>query len=142
RFSMGLITDIGDPSLETRMAILQHKAGLENVNLPDEVCAFIAERVASNVRELEGALNRLLAFCNFNQGMPTVEVASRLLNDFITQDGVRPQMSLKQIMGVVSEYFNVSEALLLSPNRSKRVALARMVVMYLAREYTNLTLSQ
>jgi chromosomal replication initiator protein len=142
RFSMGLVADIGDPSLETRMAILQRKAELESVNLPDEVCAFIAERVASNVRELEGALNRLLAFCNFNQGLPTVEVAARVLKDFISQDGVRPQMSLKQIMGVVSEYFNVSEALLLSPNRSKRVALARMIVMYLAREYTNLTLSQ
>jgi chromosomal replication initiator protein len=142
RFSMGLVADIGDPSLETRMAILQRKAELENVHLPDEVCAFIAERVASNVRELEGALNRLLAFCNFSQGLPTVEVAARVLKDFISQEGVRPQLSLKQIMGVVSEYFNVSEVLLLSPNRSKRVALARMIVMYLSREYTNLTLSQ
>jgi chromosomal replication initiator protein len=142
RFSMGLVADIGDPSLETRVAILQRKAELENVHLPDEVCHYIAERVASNVRELEGALNRLLAFCNFNQGLPTVEVAAKLLKDFVSQEGVRTQLTLKQIMGVVSEYFNVSEALLLSPNRSKRVALARMIVMYFSREYTNLTLSQ
>jgi chromosomal replication initiator protein len=142
RFSMGLVADIGDPSLETRMAILQRKAELESIHLPDEVCVFIAERVNSNVRELEGALNRLLAFCNFSQGLPTVEVAARVLKDFINQEGVRPQLTLKQIMNVVSEYFNVSENLLLSPNRSKRVALARMMVMYLAREYTNLTLSQ
>jgi chromosomal replication initiator protein len=142
RFSMGLVADIGDPSLETRMAILQRKSEMENIHLPDEVCAYIAERVNSNVRELEGALNRLLAFCNFGQQLPTVEVAARVLKDFISQEGVRPQLTLKQIMSVVSEYFNVSESLLLSPNRSKRVALARMMVMYLAREFTNLTLSQ
>ena len=142
RFAMGLVADIGDPSLETRMAILQKKAELEKVELPGDVCHYIAERVSSNVRELEGALIRLLAFCDFAKSAPTLEVAARVLADFVDSGGVRPQLNLKQIMGVVSEYFNVSELLLLSPNRSKRVALARMVVMYLAREYTNLTLSQ
>ena len=142
RFAMGLVADIGEPSLETRVAILRQKAELEQVELPDEVCHFIAERVAGNVRELEGALIKLLAFAGFTQSAPTVEVAARVLTDFIDTGGLRPQLSLKQIMGVASEYFNVSEQLLLSPNRSKRVALARMAVMYLAREYTNLTLSQ
>jgi chromosomal replication initiator protein len=142
RFAMGLVADIGEPSLETRMAILQKKAELERVHLPGEVCHFIAERVSSNVRELEGALIRLLAFCDFSSAPPTVETAARVLADFIDTGGVRPQLSMKQIKGVVSDYFNVSEQLLLSPNRSKRVALARMVVMYLAREYTNMTLSQ
>jgi chromosomal replication initiator protein len=142
RFAMGLVADIGDPSLETRMAILQKKAELERVQLPGDVCHFIAERVESNVRELEGALIRLLAFCDFSSAPPTVEVAARVLSDFIDTGGVRQQLSIKQIMNVASDYFNVSMPLLLSPNRSKRVALARMVVMYLAREYTNLTLSQ
>jgi chromosomal replication initiator protein len=142
RFSMGLIADIGDPSLETRMAILGKKAELEQVELPADVCHFIAERVSSNVRELEGALIRLMAFCDFSKSAPTVEVAARVLADFVDDGGVRPQLNIRQIMGVVGEYFNVSETLLLSPNRSKRVALARMAVMYLAREYTNLTLSQ
>lgn len=142
RFASGLVCDIGDPSLETRMAILQAKAELEHVRLPQEVCQFIAERVSSNVRELEGALIRLLAFCDFSKSTPTVELAARVLSDIIEVGGMRPQLSMKQIMGVVSEYFNVTEALLLSPNRSKRIALARMVVMYFAREYTNLTLSQ
>jgi chromosomal replication initiator protein len=142
RFASGLVCDIGDPSLETRIAILQRKAELEHVSLPADVCAFIAERVSSNVRELEGALIRLLAFCDFSHSTPTVEVAARVLADFIDTGGMRTQLTLKQILGVVSEYFNVSEQLLLSPNRSKRVALARMVVMYLSREYTNLTLSQ
>jgi chromosomal replication initiator protein len=142
RFAMGLVADIGDPSLETRMAILQKKAELEQVTLPSEVCHYIAERVSGNVRELEGALIRLMAFCDFAHSTPDVEVASRVLADFVDAGGVRPQLSIKQIITVVAEYFNVSEQLLLSPNRSKRVALARMVVMYLAREHTNLTLSQ
>lgn len=142
RFASGLVCDIGDPSLETRMAILQAKAELEHIRLPQEVCQFIAERVSSNVRELEGALIRLLAFCDFSKSTPSVELAARVLSDIIEVGGMRPQLSMKQIMGVVSEYFNVTETLLLSPNRSKRIALARMVVMYFAREYTNLTLSQ
>jgi len=142
RFAMGLVADIGDPSLETRVAILKQKAELEKVHLPQEVCHFIAERVSSKVRELAGALIRLLAFCDFTKSSPNVELASRVLADFIDTGGVRPQLSLKQISSVVGDYFNVSEQQLLSPNRSKRVALARMVVMYLAREYTNLTLSQ
>lgn len=142
RFAHGLVCDIGDPSLETRIAILQQKAALEKVELPPAVCSFIAERVSSNVRELEGALIRLLAFCDINKSLPSVEVASRVLADYIDTAGVRPQLNLKQIITVVSEYFNVSEKLLLSPNRSKRVATARMMVMYMAREYTNLTLAQ
>jgi chromosomal replication initiator protein len=142
RFASGLVCDIGDPSLETRMAILQAKAELERIQLPQEVCQFIAERVSSNVRELEGALIRLLAFCDFSKAVPTVELAARVLSDIIEVGGMRPQLTMRQIMGVVSEYFNVTEPLLLSPNRSKRIALARMVVMYFAREFTNLTLSQ
>jgi chromosomal replication initiator protein len=142
RFAMGLICDIGDPSLETRAAILQRKAEMEKVDLPQSVCVFIAERVSSNVRELEGALTKLLAYCNFSKTAPTVELAARVLADMLDAGNMRPQVSIKQILTVVSEYFNVSESLLLSPNRSKRVAQARMVVMYLAREFTNLTLSQ
>ncbi len=142
RFAMGLVCDISDPSLETRVAILQRKAEMERVDLPQGVCEFIAERVSSNVRELEGALIKLLAYCAFNKSSPTVELAARVLADMLDAGGMRPQLSMKQILSVVGEYFNVSEQLLLSPNRSKRVAQARMVVMYLAREYTNLTLSQ
>ncbi|MCC7478182.1 chromosomal replication initiator protein DnaA [bacterium] len=142
RFAMGLVCDISDPSLETRVAILQRKAEMERVDLPQGVCEFIAERVSSNVRELEGALIKLLAYCSFNRSAPSVELAARVLADMLDAGGMRPQLSMKQILSVVGEYFNVSEQLLLSPNRSKRVAQARMVVMYLAREYTNLTLSQ
>ena len=142
RFSMGLVADIGDPSLETRVAILQQKARLENVDLPDEVCYFIADRVTSNVRELEGALVRLLAFSDFSSSPPTIEFAARVLADILDTNGIRKEISIKQIINAVCEYFNLSELMLLSSNRSKRVAQARMIAMYFAREYTNLTLSQ
>lgn len=142
RFGMGLVADIGDPSLETRVAILRQKARQENVNLPNEVCYFIAERVTSNVRELEGALVRLLAFCDFSSSAPTIEFAARVLSDILDTSGIRREVGIGQIVSAVCEYFNLSESLLLSSNRSKRVAQARMIAMYFAREFTNLTLSQ
>ncbi len=141
-FSMGLVADIADPSLETRVAILRQKARQENVNLPDEVCYFIADRVTSNIRELEGALVRLLAFSDFSSSPPTIEFAARVLADILDTSGIRREVSIRQIISAVCDYFNISDSLLLSPNRSKRVAQARMIVMYFAREFTNLTLSQ
>ena len=80
RFAMGLVCDIGEPALETRVAILKAKAELEHVALPADVCQFIAERVSSNVRELEGALIRLMAFCDFSKSAPTLELAARVLS--------------------------------------------------------------
>lgn len=142
RFSMGLVADIADPSLETRVAILRQKAQQENVALSDEVCYFIAERVTSNIRELEGALVRLLAFSNYSSSPPTVEFAARVLADILDSSGIRREVSINQIVTAVCEYFNLSPNHLLSPNRSKRVAQARMIAMYFARQYTNLTLSQ
>jgi chromosomal replication initiator protein len=141
RLSAGLVCDLSAPALETRIAILERKAALEQVSLPADVARFIAERATESVRQLEGALIRLLAFCDFSSSAPSVELASRVLTDLL-EGQVSTQLSIQQIMKAAGEHFNVSEQLLLSPNRSKRVALARMVVMYLARQYTNLTLSQ
>ena len=142
RFSMGLVADIADPSLETRVAILKQKASLEKVILPDEVCYFIADRVTSNIRELEGALVRLLAFSDFSSSPPTIDFTARVLADILDTSGIRREVGMAQIVTAVCEYFNLSENLLLSTNRSKRVAQARMIAMYFAREFTNLTLSQ
>src|SRR5690606_4382244 len=102
RFSMGLVADVDEPSLETRIAILQKKAEAEQVKLPEDVCTFIAEKVSSNVRELEGSLIRLLAFCDISNNPPTVEVAARVLADFIDTGGFRQELSIKQIISVVS----------------------------------------
>ena len=98
--------------------------------------------MTSNIRELEGALTRLLAFSDFSSSPPTIEFAARVLADILDTSGIRREVSMRQIINAVCEYFNISDSLLLSSNRSKRVALARMIAMYFAREFTNLTLSQ
>jgi chromosomal replication initiator protein len=141
RLSAGLVCDLQPAGLEARIAILERKADLEHARLPEDVSRFIAERATDSVRQLEGALIRLLAYCDFSSSPPTVELASRVLSDLL-EGQVATALSMQQIMKAASEHFNVSEPMLLSPNRSKRVALARMVVMYLARQHTNLTLQQ
>jgi len=141
RLSAGLVCDLQPPGLEARTAILERKAELEQAKLPDDVARFIAERATDSVRQLEGALIRLLAYCDFSSAPPTIELATRVLSDLL-EGQVATALSMQQIMKAASEHFNVTEQMLLSPNRSKRVALARMVVMYLARQHTNLTLQQ
>lgn len=141
RLSAGLVCDLQPPGLEARIAILEGKAQLEHVQLPADVARFIAERASDSVRQLEGALIRLLAYCDFSSSPPTVELATRVLCDLL-EGQVATALSMQQIMQAAAEHFNVTEQMLLSPNRSKRVALARMVVMYLARQHTNLTLQQ
>jgi chromosomal replication initiator protein len=141
RLSAGLVCDLQPAGLEARIEILQRKADLEHARLPDDVARFIAERATDSVRQLEGALIRLLAYCDFSSSPPSVELAARVLSDLL-EGQVATALSMPQIMRAASEHFGVSEQLLLSPNRSKRVALARMVVMYLARQHTNLTLQQ
>jgi chromosomal replication initiator protein len=141
RLSAGLVCDLQPPGLEARMAILERKAQLEHATLPADVARFIAERASDSVRQLEGALIRLLAYCDFSSSPPTIELATRVLSDLLEGQGATA-LSMQQIMAAAAEHFNVTEQMLLSPNRSKRVALARMVVMYLARQHTNLTLQQ
>ena len=141
RLSAGLVCDLQAPGLEARMAILERKAALEQARLPADVARFIAERASDSVRQLEGALIRLLAYCDFSAAPPSVELASRVLSDLL-EGQVATALSVPQILRAASEHFGVSEQMLLSPNRSKKVALARMVVMYLARQHTNLTLQQ
>ncbi len=142
RFGSGLLVDIEPPPVETRTAILRKKAELEGAAISDEVARFIAENVHSNIRELEGALIRLLAFCDFSGSKPTIEVAHRMLADFMKGQRGRRFLSMEQIAQATCEVFRVSANLIMGRDRRKKVAEARMVIMYLAREHTNLTLSQ
>jgi len=142
RFSSGLFVDIGYPSLETRIAILQKKAELEGVQVDFEVLSFIAESIEGNVRDLEGALIRLIAFCDFSKVKCTLEVAKKVLGDFVKGRGGRRLVSIDEIVATVCEIFRIPKNLLLGRDRRKKVAESRMLAMYLAREYTNLTLSQ
>jgi len=142
RFGSGLLVDIAPPEVETRLAILQKKAELESREVPEEILSFVAESVRSNIRELEGALIRLLAFSDFSGAKLTLEAARRVLADFIKGQTGRRYVSMEQIIDAVCEVFRVDQNLLMGRDRRKKVADARMVIMYLGRQYTNLTLSQ
>ena len=141
RFEWGLITDIQPPDLETRIAILRKKVNTERIAIGDpEVLTFIAGRVSSNIRELEGALTRVVAFSSLTDRAMTVELAEHVLKDVFPQgDGVL-EVTIPRIQDVVSERFGVTHDELVSPRRSQSVAYPRQVAMYLSRELTDSSL--
>ncbi|MGB0562023.1 MAG: chromosomal replication initiator protein DnaA [Spirulinaceae cyanobacterium] len=136
RFSMGLIADIQAPDFETRVAILEKKADAENVRLPREVIEYLATHYTSNIRELEGALIRTIAYVSIS-GLPMkVESIMPLLNVNTTMAEVTPD----SILSVITQEFEVSLEDLKSPSRRREISLARQMAMYLMREHTDLSL--
>lgn len=141
RFEWGLIADIQPPDLETRVAILQAKAEQQQAELPLEVLYFIARHVPSNIRELEGALNRLAAYAKLTHSTPTPQLASQVLTG-ITAADFKQALTPELIINTVAEHFKLDPESLRGKRRDKPIALARHVAMYLLREETQCTWSE
>jgi chromosomal replication initiator protein len=134
RFESGLIADIAPPDLETRVAIVQKKAALENMQLLPEVALYIAQNVSSNVRELEGCLTRLAALASISKSAITPEFARQALRDLIRAHDVKPD--IESIQRTVSDYFHIRLTELKSKKRTQHIAFCRQVAMYLCRKLT------
>jgi len=140
RFEWGLITDIQPPDLETRIAILRKKVKMDGIHLPDpEVLTFVAGRVSTNIRELEGALTRVVAFSSLTGRPMTVELAQDVLKDVFPQ-GEAAEVSIQRIQNLVAERFNLSLEELCGDKRSQNIVYPRQVAMYLSRELTDSSL--
>lgn len=139
RFTSGLSVEVEPPELETRAMILQKKAMANNFDLPDEVAFFIAKNLKSNVRELEGALQRLMAYHSFcSTGPVTVEMAREALHSILISSTA--QLTVERIQGVVAEYFKISLADMYSKRRLKSIVVPRQIAMYLCKELTKSSL--
>jgi chromosomal replication initiator protein len=139
RFEWGLICDIQPPDIETRMAILRKKAEIEGREVPIEVCQYIAERIPSNIRELEGALIRVLAFTELQKKPVTVEVTKEVLHDLLPDRKPLP-ITVDVIKKVVAEHYGIDLGDFSAKRRTRNVAFPRQIAMYLSRKLTDSSL--
>jgi chromosomal replication initiator protein len=139
RFEMGLMLQVSAPALETRIAILRKKAELEKVRIPDEIFEYIAERVSSNVRELEGTLIRITAFANLSRTPIDMNLVKSVLKDRAPVSS-EVMITPLEIMNAVANYYGITVNDLTGNSRVAQIAIARQVAMYICREQTNLSL--
>ncbi|AFQ42112.1 chromosomal replication initiator protein DnaA [Desulfosporosinus meridiei] len=139
RFEWGLITDIQAPDLETRIAILRKKAKMENLQVPNEVMVYIADKIRSNIRELEGALIRVMAFASLSSIPITPEVAVEALKDIIPANNTK-QITIDTIQESVARFYNLSPTDFKAKKRTRAVAFPRQIAMYLSRQLTDFSL--
>ena len=140
RFEWGLIADIQPPDIETRVAILKRKAEAEAVPLPDGVAMYIAGRIKSNIRELEGSLIRLIAFASLTGREISLELTQEVLKNFVDQDD--RAVTIETIQRFISDYYQLKIGDLKSRNNSKSVAMPRQVAMYLCKSLTHASLPE
>ena len=141
RFASGITANIDLPNFETRIAILEKKAAAESLEVPRAVLEFIASRITTNVREMEGALRRITAYGGLAQQEITLDMAEMVLKDIIS-DPDSIQISAGMIMAETALYFDLTTADLKSPTRTRALTTPRHIGMYLCRELTNLSLPQ
>ncbi len=141
RFEWGLTVDIQSPDYETRMAILRKKEELEGYNIDNEVIKYIATNIKSNIRELEGALTKIVALSKLNKKEITIELAEEALKDLISPGEVKT-ITPEYIVSMVAEQYEVSPEEIISQKRSRNIARPRQVVMYLCRNMLNIPLQE
>lgn len=139
RFEWGLIADIQEPDFETRMAILKKKADVEKLNVANEVMVYIASKIKSNIRELEGALIRIVAYSSLTNKEITVDLASEALKDIISKKQSK-NVTINLIQDVVASYYNLNIDELKSQRRTRNIAYPRQIAMYLSRKLTDMSL--
>ena len=135
RFQWGLVTSIEPPDLQTRIAILHQKAEINGIHLADEVATFLGNYVSTNIRELEGALNHIMAYCAVNQEELSVEAARKIVAQRVPAESTH--LSIESIQKAVSEHFGLTPELLIGKTRKQEVAAPRQVAMFLAKRLTN-----
>jgi len=140
RFEWGLIADIQSPDLETKVAILKRKAEAEAVPLPDNVALYIAGRIKSNIRELEGSLIRLIAYASLTGREISLELTQEVLKNVLEQD--EKAITIESIQKFVSEYYQLKHGELKSKNNSKSIALPRQIAMYMCKTLTHASLPE
>ena len=139
RFEWGLIADIQAPDFETRMAILKKKVDVENLNVPNEVMVYVATKIKSNIRELEGALIRIVAYSSLTNREISVDLATEALKDIISKKQGK-NITISIIQDIVSSYFNLRIEDLKSQRRTRNIAYPRQIAMYLSRKLTDMSL--
>ena len=139
RFEWGLITDVQAPDLETRIAILRKKAASERIDITDDVVEYMASKVSSNIRELEGALIRVIAFANLNKATVDMPLVQTVLKDLVLSEDTNV-VSPADIISITATFYQLSVDDLYGSSRSQTIALSRQVAMYLCREMTSLSL--
>lgn len=139
RFEWGLITDIQAPDLETRVAILRKKANIENITVSDDVMLYIATKIQSNIRELEGALIRVVAYSSLTNSEVTEELAEEALKDILSNNKVK-EVTVETIKQAISKNFHIKMDDFITKKRTRAIAYPRQIAMYLTRELTDLSL--
>ena len=141
RFEWGIIADISNPDYETRLAILRKKAQIDNIIIDDEILSAIATRIDSNIRELEGTLNKLIATASLTSNRQiTMEMAEKAINDIVSQQ--EKVISGTYIQETVGKYFNINPKDLKGSKRSNDITFPRQIAMYLCRNVANMSLPQ
>lgn len=135
RFEGGMIADIGYPDYETRLAILKHKVKNKQINIPEEILSHIATNIQRNIRELEGALNRVINYIKVHNTIPTTKNVNEILNDIINIP--KKSISINKILQVVSEFYEIDKKDIIGKNRHRDIVKPRQITMYLLREELN-----